>query len=74
MGLQWVLIPREERAPAGRRGFVIGSSGAFPGGKALLVDGKAQNSAPVGELRRRLELQVRCNVLTVTFRTFHFCM
>lgn len=52
---------------------MIGSSGVCPDVKATLVDGKAPMSTAVGELGH-LELQVQCNILTITFCLFHICI
>lgn len=58
-----------------RQSFMIGSSGMFPGVvKGRLVDGKAQMSTLAWKLGYRLALQAWCDILTITFCIFHFCI
>lgn len=54
---------------------MTGSLGMFPGVvKGRLVDGKAQMSTLAWKLGYRLALQAWCDILTITFCIFHFCI
>lgn len=84
----WVWVPGEERAlrvnhshkkdadwlnSGHTTGGEVGLRDWQPGHVPGAIDENAQMSAAEGEPGRRGGLQVPCNILTVTFCTFHSC-